>query len=508
MRSIRWPIMIVLIATSVGANAQALVNGQFVTPYAYIDYNTAVANGWNHFRAYQSPQFKQSDSEQMPGGPGGQVSCQQIWADWSAFDAGVYQRISGCTVGQRYVATGWFLSICQHGISIPPETYQDGKILQKIGIDPTGGTDWNSSNIVWSWTDPLDRRWRELRVSALAQSTTVTVFARTQNTLALHNCLSFYDAFGFSAANPVSISNVSIRPNPNGATVAWTTDVASTSRVEYYQWQGFVKNPTVVSDSNSTAQHSITLSGLSPGTQYYYKLVSTASGRADGVVSGSTFYTPSATYFATLEQARNAADGVRIFVPDLVTTVGTSQSSQFFFVEQSDRVSGIRVDKGGVTANVGDKIDLAGVLSTVGGERKLTSATVYVVSSNNPVHPLAMSLGAVGGASGGIRDPGITVGTGPFNVGLLVTVWGRVTAADPTTNNKYFYVDDGSGLEDGLVAGRKGVRVSWYYMSGASASDVAVGDYVCLTGAVSCFQSGGKTYPQIFLRSRADIRVF
>jgi hypothetical protein len=80
-------IAALLFLCSTAAGAQTLLNGRFATPYVQYNSNTWVAQSWNYFKASQNPEFKQSTFEQMPGVPGGQVSCQQIWSDWTTYDS-------------------------------------------------------------------------------------------------------------------------------------------------------------------------------------------------------------------------------------------------------------------------------------------------------------------------------------------------------------------------------------------------------------------------------------
>lgn len=505
-------IAALLLVFSVPIGAQTLLNGHFATPYVQYDSNTRVAQSWSHFKASQNPEFKQSTFEEMPGGPGGQVSCQQIWSDWTTYDAGIYQRVTGVTVGQTYRATGWCLSIWGHGLSLSPP-YQDGSIYQKVGIDPYGGTDPSSANIVWSWNDPLDRRWRELVADCVAQSTAVTVFARTNCTTAQTNCLSFFDAFALSAATPVVISNLLARPGSTDATFTWTTDVPSDSAVDVWQYRGTVKNATTYTNSALVTQHSIIATGLTSNTQYYFRVRSHATGRNDGVsCGGGAVSNPIKTMFgtpcATLAQAKNNPDGAQVFLRNVIVSAGTSHFTNAFFVQEQDRSNGIKVDKGFLTVPYGRIIDISGTLASTGGERRITGASVFTVSTPGPPKPLALACSAVGGEGLNGYTPGITGGVGPHNLGLLVRAWGRITAVDSSTGNKFFYIDDGSGLEDGTVAGRKGLRVTWLNLW--SAPSPQVGKYALVTGIASCFQSGGHTRPQILLRGNttADFQQF
>jgi len=508
MRHIGLAAAILFAAISMPVGGQTLLNGHFSGAYVYVDGNTSVAPSWTHYRVLQSPQFKKSDFEQMPGGPGGEISCQQIWTDWSTFDAGVYQTITGCTIGQTYRLAGWFLSIFRHGDTLNPP-YQDGIICQKIGVDLTGGANPDSAGIIWSWNDPLDRRWRQILVDFTTSSSTITVFARSNNQQAQHNCLSFYDAFTLAPANPVRITNLAVRPGLTDATITWTTDVPSDSTVYWWQYQGSAKDPQSRTISTPTTSHSVTITGLAQSTQYYFKVTSHVSGKDDGVSWGPSsinpFKTMSGTQFASLTAARNNADGLKVYVRDLIVSVGASDLTNAFYLQQQNRTTGIRASKVGITANAGAILDVTGTLSTVSGERMLTGVSVFPVTVTSKPPPLAMATSSIGGEDLNGYNPGITGGTGPFSIGLLVTVWGRITYVSDASQ-KYFYVDDGRGLRDGTLAGRKGLRVS--YLNTNSSVTPHLGNYALVTGASSCFQYSGRSIPQVILRSATDLREF
>ncbi|MBC7261589.1 MAG: hypothetical protein H5T63_06215, partial [Chloroflexi bacterium] len=62
-----------------------------------------------------------------------------------------------------------------------PNTVQNpGNYRVYVGIDPTGGTDWASSNIVWSEPAMQYNTWMQLSVTAVAKAGTITVYTRGQ----------------------------------------------------------------------------------------------------------------------------------------------------------------------------------------------------------------------------------------------------------------------------------------------------------------------------------------
>lgn len=501
MRLTNVVIVLFGIVLSTALSAQTLQNGHFTAPFVVVDSNTAVAANWTAYELSANPQFKQSDFEQMPGGPGGQVSCQQIWADWSTFEAGVYQRVSGATIGQCYRAKGWFMSIYGQGQTIA--NIQDGNIYQRIGVDPYGGTNPNSANVIWSWNDPMDRRWREIPVDAVAKSTTITVFARTNNLYASTNCMSFYDAFTLAPSTPVAISNVEVRPGLTDAVVTWTTDVPATGKLDYGTYQGPNKNTSSVSDSTLKTTHSITIPNLSSNTKYFCIVECTAPGKSDTRLGINVFATFTGQLFPSLKQAKNNPDGTQVIVRNMLVSAATSQLSRMFYVQEQDRTSGIKVDRGFSTTQyaVGELLDVSGALYTAGGERWLINTAISKVDLLSPPRPLAVSNRSIGGVLSDPYTPAVTGALGPNNSGLLVSVWGRITYLNAAS--KYCYIDDGSGLKDGTLAGRKGIKVYWYNTLGTF--NVQPGKYVLVTGLSSCFQDTTGVHPMIIVRSPQDL---
>jgi hypothetical protein len=131
-------------------------------------------------------------------------------------------------------------------------------------------------------------------------------------------------------------------------------------------------------------------------------------------------------------------------------------------------------------------------------EEKYISATWAQTGSPAAVSPKSMGNNAVGGVdfltqSAGVAQKGVSIGRGPNNVGLLVTVWGKVTQRQ-TATPKYFYIDDGSGLIDGTKTGvmdNVGIRVI------CDPAGHAEGEYIAITGVVSLFKDAGRLYPLI-----------
>jgi hypothetical protein len=104
----------------------------------------------------------------------------RIWAeDW--YIGGIYQQVSGVVPGVTYWANViWMV--------YDPAGQLDNTVGRRIGIDPTGGTDPTSPNVVWSqdvWKSFASCPYkicRELQVEAVSQNATITIFLRIEDT--------------------------------------------------------------------------------------------------------------------------------------------------------------------------------------------------------------------------------------------------------------------------------------------------------------------------------------
>ncbi len=119
--------------------------------------------------------------------------------------------------------------------------------------------------------------------------------------------------------------------------------------------------------------------------------------------------------------------------------------------------------------------------------------------------PLALSNKAVGGGRFNDYTPGVEGGVGTNNIGLLIRTWGKVTFVD--TTNKFFYINDGAGREDG--SGNVGLRVSYDNLAPGNTIDPPVLDsYVAVTCISSTWLNGsGQIQPNLRPRRQADITL-
>jgi len=143
-----------------------------------------VANGWHPWwqdgpgqeDGYnRRPEYKPQDARVYGHARVREGTFSQKWFNnYATHHAGIWQQVNvpaNSLVTLR--AYGWAWSCSK-------DTWDssDGRYSLRVGIDPTGGTDWASPNIVWSPSNYTTDQWVELTVQAQAKAGTVTAFIR------------------------------------------------------------------------------------------------------------------------------------------------------------------------------------------------------------------------------------------------------------------------------------------------------------------------------------------
>ncbi len=162
----------------------------------------------------------------------------------------------------------------------------------------------------------------------------------------------------------------------------------------------------------------------------------------------------------TLKQLKTVPDDTAVYV---VGQVVSAVFDGFFYIEDADRSSGIKV--AGTFAGIapGNTVNIRGVVATLDGERVITATSIVASGLADAPAPLGTNNRALG--------------SGLSPVGLYVTVWGRVDApgGNPLT------ISDGSGGS-----------LKVYPPSGYSSTG---GEYVSVTGALGAELSGTDVVP-------------
>lgn len=204
------------------------------------------------------------------------------------------------------------------------------------------------------------------------------------------------------------------------------------------------------------------LAAIPPGTEIHASAKAQYTSAAGEVMPTATSNVAVVTVVyptgLSIGRAKELADGQFVELAEAVVIGGTAEIGGAFYIEALNRSAGIRVATN-ESVYEGDMVIVAGTLATVEGERQINASDVGVMWSGSVLpEPLGM-----------VR---LSAPPGLDEKGLLARYWGRITAAP--FGSGYFYIDDGTGLNDG--SGYIGIRVR-----GVAPPD-PIGKYVVVTG--------------------------
>ena len=236
----------------------------------------------------------------------------------------------------------------------------------------------------------------------------------------------------------------------------------------------------LVSDLDPQLKPKILMSG-NPGILFYSRYVNFSNGTC-----GTILVDQQLQEIETVGAAKHLPPGTLVALRGKVVT---GVFSGFFYMQEPDRSSGIKVVST-VPVNVGDIVDVVGVVSVSDGERQISAGILSAmgVSGEQP-KPLGIRGDALGGGRLNGYTPGITGGIGANNIGLLVTTWGKVT----TSGSDYFYIESKPGCSIKVKS-----RALLKPMSGK---------LVAVTGISTCEVTSGSIGRAIMPRTQSDIIV-
>ena len=217
----------------------------------------------------------------------------------------------------------------------------------------------------------------------------------------------------------------------------------------------------------------------------------------------SVYYKTPGPQTMSIAEAKQAYPGTFITtgVPKPVTFPAFEGFSDYFYIEDETRISGIKVipAPGQPVAKVGEKALVEGRIGVRNGEAVIFASRVVVTPTDEVIEPLAMNGRCVGGLPNGIQPVTLRGGSDNYQwpdnlntTGLLIRVAGTLRV-DTSTYPWVYKIDDGSGYPIRLV-----------YDPGIPGSD---GDKVIVTGIAGVAWDGANGFRVILLRSGDDVQI-
>jgi hypothetical protein len=145
-------------------------------------------------------------------------NAQKYFTFYSNHEAGMYQRVTnGIRPGQRVHFSIYLQAWSTHEAESLFSAGQQSMNL-KVGIDPFGGTDPFSANIVWSKVDDAYDAYKQFSVEAVAQSNAVTVFTYSRPVYPLQHNDVYVDDGVLVVVGTGSVAAPA--PAPGGGTIS------------------------------------------------------------------------------------------------------------------------------------------------------------------------------------------------------------------------------------------------------------------------------------------------
>ncbi len=178
-------------------------------------------------RPWHNPEFRDTAGGPQDTGPSRRVAgenSQKYFTFYSVHEAGLYQIVGGITPGQRLRFSVWMEAWSNFG-NDPWHSAGQPTMGMKVGIDPYGGNNPWSSNIIWSPVQESFDHFSQFSVEAVAQSNIVSVWTRSQPYFAIEHNDVYVDEASLVVVSNTPITTTRRSTRSTRCTVTITTRI-------------------------------------------------------------------------------------------------------------------------------------------------------------------------------------------------------------------------------------------------------------------------------------------
>ncbi len=207
-------------------------NSNFDDPN-YFNTWPAYCPNWNNAPAdcvaHHNPEYRDTLGGPQETGPSRKVAgdnSQKYFTFYSIHEAGLYQVVSGVKPGDLVRFSVW-MEGWSNGKNDPYQSDYNQHMNFQVGIDPTGGNNPWSSNIIWTKPAESFDKFTQFAVEAEAKNNVVSVWTKSAPELALEHVDVYVDE---ASLNVVQGVRPAARPVTRNTRVITTTKVITNSR--------------------------------------------------------------------------------------------------------------------------------------------------------------------------------------------------------------------------------------------------------------------------------------
>lgn len=217
-------------------------------------------------------------------------------------EAAVHQQVTAVP-GATYCFSAWghaWSDRTDDDFYSATDPFNDGDLYQKVGIDPTGGTDWQSPTVIWSDERKQYDIFGEFTISATAQANTITVFVYSRADKPVKHNDVYWDDASLQAAPYMLVDNSTIGMMAHVLTpTQMTLSVPVTIHPDTLAWTasfapgGSITPTFITNNGTGSGQASFILDSTGLGTGTYTTTLQLAT---SSTATGSPASVPVAVY--------------------------------------------------------------------------------------------------------------------------------------------------------------------------------------------------------------------
>ena len=180
-------------------------------------------------KAWHNPEYRDTLGGPQETGPSRKVAgdnSQKYFTFYSTHDAGLYQVVSGVKPGDR-VRFSAYMEGWSNGANDPYRSDLGQRMNFQVGIDPTGGNNPWSPNIVWTAPAESFDTFTQFVVEAVAKNNVVSVWTRSRPNMALQHVDVYVDE---ASLNVVQSAKPAAKAPIKSTRIVTSTKIITTTR--------------------------------------------------------------------------------------------------------------------------------------------------------------------------------------------------------------------------------------------------------------------------------------